>query len=355
MFAAVLQAYKEQGIAANVIDDKLVSFRAISADASMKQFYSVCADGIPYILLSLKKCVKPSEELFANMAAWQRDAASIFIEVAQTLAAHLPQVPAVYAVDQEHSLVLQSDCGQKTLYSYFKENGFNSEFKTTMLESLAWVAKLQTATVDFPASFIGLQRSLDVMALQWELKEFIDFGLCQGNSKVLPEDQYQQLLLETQQLAQVVAALPQALIHRDYQSKNILLNEQGIWIIDYQDMCLGPICYDLASLIYDPYLNLSPTEQEELAYEFWQQHANEAIVAKADFTNFYSTLQLCGIQRLLKAAGRYGYIFYVKGSASHMQYFQPAIKQAARLLQQQAYPLLLRYLERLSAIPAENS
>lgn len=106
---------------------------------------------------------------------------------------------------------------------------------------------------------------------------------------------------ELQAMAEWLAGLPRVPVHRDCQSQNIMLYAGKAWLIDFQGMRYGRKEYDLASLLYDPYMQLSEAEQQELL-ELWQKM--DAAPLNADI---YSA---CALQRLMQALGAFANIGY---------------------------------------------
>ena len=102
---------------------------------------------------------------------------------------------------------------------------------------------------------------------------------------------------ELQANARRLRATPHALIHRDWQSSNILFRGPHPVMIDYQGMRRGPIAYDLASLLCDPYINLPPARQRHLLTHYTTQHPQGPQIAAA--------YPFAAIQRLTQTLGAY--------------------------------------------------
>jgi aminoglycoside/choline kinase family phosphotransferase len=109
------------------------------------------------------------------------------------------------------------------------------------------------------------------------------------------------------------------LVHRDFQSQNIILHDGKAWLIDFQGMRLGRQEYDLASLIYDPYLDHTP-EERELLLDLWEDIAEERPVPEL--------LRDCATQRLMQALGAYGNILHNQ----RIEWYAQHIPTAVRLL-----------------------
>jgi aminoglycoside/choline kinase family phosphotransferase len=113
------------------------------------------------------------------------------------------------------------------------------------------------------------------------------------------------------------------LVHRDFQSQNILLRNGQAYLIDFQGMRPGLAHYDLASLLFDPYVDLSSAERDELL-EHYCGH-------KAD-ADFLRTLRLCAMQRLMQALGAYGFLGLVKGSRHFLAHVPAALRSLRNLI-----------------------
>lgn len=106
---------------------------------------------------------------------------------------------------------------------------------------------------------------------------------------------------ELQAMADWLASLPRVPVHRDCQSQNIMLHGGAAWLIDFQGMRYGRQEYDLASLLYDPYMQLSEAERHELL-QLWEQMNGTPVD-----TAVYAA---CAMQRLMQALGAFANIGY---------------------------------------------
>ena len=106
------------------------------------------------------------------------------------------------------------------------------------------------------------------------------------------------------EIAERLGNRPRVLVHRDFQSQNIIIRNAQAHLIDFQGMRPGLAEYDLASLLFDPYVTFSRAEREELlaAYEEKRKAALQPVSPE-----FREIFRLCGIQRLMQALGFYGF------------------------------------------------
>ena len=115
-------------------------------------------------------------------------------------------------------------------------------------------------------------------------------------------------------------------MHRDMQSRNIMVKNDRIYFIDFQSGRLGPIQYDLASLLIDPYVELPETTQVELR-DYCLQELSKKIAVEPH--NFYHCFEHCCLTRNLQILGAFAFLSKVKGK----HYFEDYIPAAFRSLQ----------------------
>lgn len=143
------------------------------------------------------------------------------------------------------------------------------------------------------------------------------------------------------------AGLGQARVfcHRDYHSRNLLVQDDSLRIIDFQDGRIGPYTYDLVSLLEDPYAGLEPDIRKEMKeyYLSLRNHKKKNIF----FGDFYRDYDMILIQRLLKAAGTFGYMFQEKKKPEYLKYLPVVFRRVDAVLEKyQEYQELRRLLSK---------
>jgi NDP-sugar pyrophosphorylase family protein len=112
-------------------------------------------------------------------------------------------------------------------------------------------------------------------------------------------------------------------MHRDMQSRNIMVQNDQFYFIDFQGGRMGPIQYDIASLLIDPYVALpSQVQQRLLDYSVERLSALTAI----DWQQFHSCYNYCALSRNLQILGAFGYLIRAKGKTYFQQYIPQAVK-----------------------------
>jgi aminoglycoside/choline kinase family phosphotransferase len=118
-------------------------------------------------------------------------------------------------------------------------------------------------------------------------------------------------------------------LHRDFQSKNLFVQGEDIRVLDFQGARLGPLGYDLAALLIDPYVNLDPAVEEELLGFYQNRLAERRSFHRRDFREQYDRLALC---RNLQILGAYGFLTRVKGKSQFARYIPAALAGLRRRL-----------------------
>ena len=239
-----------------------------------------------------------------------------YVEIAQFLETHGIHAPRIYYHDTDEGLIWLEDLGERDLFSYRDEPWLvRRAFYDSALDE---VRKLH----DLPESICiemrqHLPAEFNAALYSWEQSYF--FENCLGRYFQIEPARLERLaaLLALSEIAQRLAQLPRVLVHRDFQSQNILVRNGQAYLIDFQGMRPGLPQYDLASLFYDPYVDLSEAERDELLEHYCGEKPG---------ADFLETLRLCAMQRLMQALGAYGFLGLVKDYKHFLQHIPRAVQ-----------------------------
>jgi aminoglycoside/choline kinase family phosphotransferase len=161
--------------------------------------------------------------------------------------------------------------------------------------------------------------------LRWEIEHFREWGL-DAREKALSEADAKAFSDIADRLAARIAELPRGFVHRDYQSRNLMVVDRDVlrlvWI-DFQDALLGPRVYDLVALLNDSYQQFDRAFIDERLAEYAAAAGLSATAKKALPAEF----DLVTVQRKLKDAGRFVFIDRKKGNSSFMRFVGPTIRK----------------------------
>jgi aminoglycoside/choline kinase family phosphotransferase len=139
---------------------------------------------------------------------------------------------------------------------------------------------------------------------------------------------------------------PSQVMHRDFQSRNLMVFRERLWLIDFQGMRFGPSIYDLASLLLDPYVMLPPPMQKQLAKLYWSASRSFLGCSYGEFCNQYRFVRLC---RNLQVLGAYGHLGLTMEKKHFLQYIPGAYVQLYQWIHgpcRRFFPKLERWIER---------
>ena len=193
-----------------------------------------------------------------------------YVEIAQFLGSHGIRVPKIYFHDETEGLIWIEDLGETDLWSYRDESWLVR--RALYLSTLDEVAKLHRLPVA-AAEELSLAVEFNEALYLWEQNYFFENAL--GRYFGLDEKQWREIaaLPALHEIARRLGEKPKVLVHRDFQSQNVIVRNAQAHLIDFQGMRPGLAEYDLASLLFDPYVSISATEQAELL-DVLSRHAN---------------------------------------------------------------------------------
>ncbi|HEY1960444.1 MAG TPA: phosphotransferase [Polyangiaceae bacterium] len=251
-----------------------------------------------------------------------------FLEVRDLLASAGVDVPALYGEDQDHGWLLLEDLGDDTLANYLARHPESRE--ALYRQAVVDLARAQRSLAALPSESIVAGRAFDADLLRWEIDHFREWGLEARGHMLSPEDRAAFDAI-AQRLADRIASWPRGFVHRDYQSRNLMVRETtrgpSLCWIDFQDALLGPRVYDLVALLSDSYQTFDRPFVEARLRDF----ATEA--GEDDFEKLVEQFDYVTVQRKLKDAGRFVFIERKKGNDTFLRFVEPTIAKVQAALE----------------------
>jgi N-acetylmuramate 1-kinase len=242
-----------------------------------------------------------------------------YVRIAQFLAQHEIHVPKIYFHDANQGLIWIEDLGETDLF------GFRGEpwlVRAALYRSaIDEIATLHTLRAREWAALRGeMPPEFNASLYRWEQQYFLDN--CLGRMFQTEEEKRHTLasLPGLKKIAERLARLPRVLVHRDFQSQNIIVRNAQAYLIDFQGMRPGLAQYDLASLLFDPYAQLEPSERVEICSYYLERRG---LTKKS--ASFEEILRLCAMQRLMQALGAYGFLGLAKGNRHFLAHVPAAL------------------------------
>ncbi|HEY8901940.1 MAG TPA: phosphotransferase [Chthoniobacterales bacterium] len=234
-------------------------------------------------------------------------------------------VPHIFLHDHEEGLIWMQDLGGKDLWS-FRNDPWTT--RRPLYERALRQAFLlhSSATDQWDGVHPKFEIEFNEQLYLWEQNYFLEHCLC-GFFGLAEADARKVMDAPTVRgLAPRLAAEPRVLVHRDFQSQNVIIHGGEAWIIDFQGMRPGLAQYDLASLLYDPYVSLTEAERvDQLRFYKTLLSARGHTTTKAFDDVFY----MCAAQRLMQALGAYGFLGMKRDKPEFLTHI-PAARRSLR-------------------------
>jgi aminoglycoside/choline kinase family phosphotransferase len=250
-----------------------------------------------------------------------------FFAATEVLVAQGVRTPKIYAHDPVERLAWLEDLGTCDLWGL--RHAGPAERLPLYRDALEQAARVHALRFEnIPARLAAqLQPPFDEKLYLWEQDYF--FNNFVRNFSALSESEAASLRGQPhfQELAAALAQMPRFMVHRDFQSQNILVRDGRTWFIDYQGLRPGRPEYDLASLLYDPYVPFSAEEREDLAAHYFETRQPDD---KWDTNQEIYAACIC--QRLMQALGAYGFLGIEKQKESFLQHIPRAVENLRSVL-----------------------
>lgn len=261
---------------AQTINQEEFTLTNLAGDASFRKYFRLHFNGQTRVIMD----APPGKEDLEP-----------FIHVAHCLKNQGVLTPEILAVNKEHGFLLMSDLGDTLLLGQLNANSVDSYYK----QAINTLFNIQRCSIDDPKiPYFDKAFMLQEMYLciDWFLNKYLSIQLA-------PEEEL--LLRGTMALiAEEVSKQPLVFIHRDYHSRNLMIVDNELGVIDFQDAMRGPITYDLVSLLKDCYISW-PREQTLEWVQFYHQHCPQT--QNYSSQEFIRAYDMCGLQRHLKVLG----------------------------------------------------
>ncbi len=301
----------------------------LTGDASDRRYFRILLQDASSIVLSLYAAPFDFETLS-------------FVNVSRLLSRMPVPIPTVLGHADDLGVLAQEDLGDVTLQAHLGA-ATPTEHSALYRQAVSLIATMQKRGAELASNeFLPYGIAFDVEKLTWELDFFVRHFMEGYRGVVLSAAERTALSEEWAGIAEELAAEPRVVCHRDYHSRNLMLHQGQLYIIDFQDARMGPDTYDLVSLLRDSYVDLpSQTVGELIAYFL-------ALKGSRDTEQeFRPRFDLMALQRNLKALGTFGYQTTARRNPVYIQYIPRTLRYVRD--NQENLPKFGRLRELLSA------
>lgn len=278
----------------------------IGTGGSNRKYYRIKKDGNTTVLM---KCREGDADYHRH------------IEYTKFFLKHNIPVPQLIEAKTEKMSATFEDLGDISLYSWLKCKREDDEIEKMYMKVLDILILIHTgATANVSECPMLQNRIFDYEHYRWETGYFIE-RFVKGVRNIKPKN-LSALQDEFHKIASKADSYPKTIIHRDFQSQNIMIHKGIPRLIDFQGARMGLPAYDVASILWDPYYRIENEMRERLLEYYINRMKNTPPIPE--------TFILSRLQRHMQALGAYGFLSSVIGK----KYFLKHIPEGLRLLKE---------------------
>lgn len=271
----------------------LESLEPASADASFRRYFRIQGEAATYIVMD----APPPQESITQ-----------YLKVGKLMKDAGLNVPEIYAFDEAQGLILMSDLGTQTYLDVLNEENA-ARLMDAATDSLV---KWQKASVEgvLPSyDRAVLKRELDLFP-EWYVKTHRGFHMTEGQMRII-EQTFGKIMANNLSESRVF-------VHRDFMPRNLMVSDPMPGVIDFQDALMGPVSYDIASLMRDAFISWGEPFVLDVTIRYWEKARKAGIAVPGDFGQFWRNVEWMGIQRHLKVLGIFARINYRDGKPKYL-------------------------------------
>jgi len=316
---------------------QLQSLSPASSDASFRRYFRLQAAHSTLIVMDAPPATEDC---------------TTFVQMTKRLQQASVHVPDIVASDLSQGFLLLTDLGPHTYYDRIQSGLDDATLQTMYRAALDMLIKLQLADTT------GLG-AMDQDRLMQELGLFDQWYVQRHHQTVLSADEANVLQTLFAELTETMAREPQVLVHRDFHSPNLMdcqaqAGQPSPGIIDYQDALLGPISYDVASLVFDARTTWTEAQQLDWAIRYWEKARAQGLPVASDFALFHQQYEWSSLQRNLRILGVFARLNYRDGKSHYLAHIERVL-QYVRQVAARYRPFfpLMRLLDRLDGTKTE--
>jgi aminoglycoside/choline kinase family phosphotransferase len=318
-------------------DARMLSLTALAGDASSRRYFRAylaerqAPSSVIIMALPAESSLPLSSE---ELALFKEPLKELpFLNLHRFLTSIGARVPKLYGHWEKAGILILEDLGDTALWD--KIQGLPES------DVIAWyeraIDELLLLQIDGTKArnenCIAFQQRFDDRLYMWEFEHFLEYGLKKRPGSAVSKPALDELRGVFSGIARRLDRETPCLNHRDYHSWNLMVHDNAIAIIDFQDALLAPPQYDVASLLNDRITDTVITprcEDHLLQYYMDERAARTGAALSAD--TFREIYLLSAIQRDLKVVGRFWYLDIVKGKPAYKTFIPGTLSRLKRNL-----------------------
>lgn len=290
----------------------------LAGDASNRRYYRLVVNEQSYVLMRWEPFHLEKYPFLSVLTHFQRNKVN---------------VPEVKAVSPELGCVILEDLGDLTLERKFFENQIQENTFIFYQMAVDELIKIHFhATQDRKHSCTAFEIQFDTEKFMWEMNYGREHLLEKLLQVKLSEKVHEELQAVFHSICSLLHAEPKYISHRDYHSRNLMMKLDQLCVIDFQDARLGPVQYDLVSLVRDSYVDISDSFAQMIIQDYLEKA--QPFLKNFSAEDFMRIYEIQAIQRCFKACGSFSSFLNLRDDRRYLKYIQPTIKKVIKSLGQ---------------------
>jgi aminoglycoside/choline kinase family phosphotransferase len=271
----------------------------LKGDASFRRYFRVTTDDQKYVVMDAPP---PKEDTRP------------FVAIAESFLKKKITVPEIKLADTTQGFLLLSDLGDDLYLDHLTPENASTLYHNAFQPLLRIHACEQIENWSLPRLDANSIRKPLTLFEEWFIPHHIKTTLSPTTSQLIEKAFHT--------LSTAIASQPMACLHRDYHSRNLMLlpnNEVGI--LDFQDAVWGPITYDIVSLLKDCYIDWPTERVQQWVNEFYYQLKEQHMLNQCSAEQFTDWFHWTGLQRHLRILGTFTRLYVRDNKPQYLQYF----------------------------------
>ena len=280
-----------------------IALEKLTGDASTRRYYRLTGDNRQYVICLDTPCVDKEYPFIVLHKVYQENHVS---------------VPAIYDSNLSRGYLLEQDLGDQTFLRRLATVASADEELKLYEGTIKELIKINSIPLEnyHGSTFQNLSFDFDKLMSECDftlnhfIKKILNKGISNAESSIFHKD--------LGEICKKISCKKMVLCHRDYHSRNIMVKDDGLFVIDFQDSRKGIPQYDLVSLLDDCYYKLSENNKKILIKIYYDEMKN--FLGDQSLDEFMYLYSLTMIQRVYKAIGSFAYIYNLRGDFRYLKY-----------------------------------
>lgn len=269
---------------------------SVAGDASARRYYRFNYASRSYVVAEAPPATEKNSE---------------FVAISQLLQEAGILVPRVYALDARRGFLLLDDLGDQLLLPLLDNAGVDDWYQRAF-EVLLGFARIGAERPDAVPGCYDSELLTEELGRfsEWFVAALLGCELCAADAQVIRA--LDALLIDN------VLAQPRVLVHRDFHSRNLMVTGAGLAVIDFQDAVMGPVTYDLVSLLRDCYIRWPDERVRAWVLDYRRRSVAEGLLDAVSEDEFLRWFDLTGLQRHIKVLGTFARLHLRDGKDAYL-------------------------------------